>query len=190
MRLLRQSTLRLALILLALVAARGAGAADEVESRRVTASLAIFPRIVAVDTNIEHKLDADGVLHLAIVYVDEESFADVQAGKLTHTVPNIAGKPVTAHVVPLRDIKDWYKVPLGGIFITEKLSDKQLAEILTEAKHNHLIVFSPFAGDVERGAMAGIAVGSQIKPYFNTRSLRDAKININPILLRMSKQYE
>jgi hypothetical protein len=70
------------------------------------------------------------------------------------------------------------------------VSDAQLGEMLAEAKRNHLIVFSPFAGDVERGAMAGLSVGSQIKPYFNVRSLREAKIDINPMLLRMSKQYE
>ncbi len=189
-RLLRPATLYLALILLALTAPRAGDAADEAEARRVTASLGIFPRIVAVDTNIANKVDIKGVLHLALVYTSDESFAADQLAKLTQAVPNIAGRPVHAHALPLSDLPQWYNVPLGGLFITEKLSDKQLADLLAEAKRNHLVIFSPFAGDVERGAMAGISVGSQIKPYFNTRSLREAKVEINPLLLRMSKQYE
>lgn len=189
-RLLRPATLYFALILLALAAPRAGAAADEAETRRVNASLGIFPRIVAVDTNIANKVDIEGVLHLALVYVSDESFALDQLAKLTQAVPNIAGRPVHAHALPLSDLAQWYNVPLGGLFITEKISDKQLSDLLAEAKRNHLVVFSPFAGDVERGAMAGISVGSQIKPYFNTRSLREAKVQINPILLRMSKQYE
>lgn len=189
-RLLRQAACGVALILCALAIARAVGVASEVEARRVAASLAIFPRIVAVDTHINDKVDADGVLHLAVVYFSDKNFAVEQAEKLLATVPNIAGRSVTAHAIPLPELAQWYKTPLAGLFITEHLVDKQLDDILAEAKHNHLLVFSPFAGDVERGTMAGLAVGSQIKPYFNLKSLRDAKIEINPVLLRMSKHYE
>jgi hypothetical protein len=51
-------------------------------------------------------------------------------------------------------------------------------------------MFSPFVGDVERGATAGIAITSRVKPFFNVKTLKRADIDINPILMKLSKRYE
>ena len=53
-----------------------------------------------------------------------------------------------------------------------------------------IMVFSPYAGDVERGATVGIAIGNRVRPYFNIDTLNTSRVNILKKLLKVSKRYE
>ena len=55
---------------------------------------------------------------------------------------------------------------------------------------NHIIVFSPFEGDVERGVQCGIAVQARVRPFLNMKSLKSAGVSLKPFFLKVAKKYE
>lgn len=163
---------------------------DELEARRIKTSLAIFPRIIAVDENIDRKLDTDKRVQLVVAYGRDTVTAQNQVSVLTTSVQNIGGRPLTVRALSVNSLFNADPGTVSGLFLSERLEDGELESILQFARERHIIVFSPFSGDVERGVAAGIAVGSQVKPYFNLSTLKRSEIAINPTLLRISKHYE
>lgn len=163
---------------------------DELEARRIKTSLAIFPRIVAVDEDIDSKLDADKQVQLVVTYRNDSVSAQNQASILSASVQNIGGRPLAVRAVEMNELLGLGSAAISGVFVAEVLEDDALERLLQFARERHILVFSPFSGDVERGVTAGISVGSQVKPYFNLPALARAKIVVNPTLLRISKHYE
>ena len=49
------------------------------------------------------------------------------------------------------------------------------------------LVFSPFAGDVEAGAVAGIYVADRILPFINLRQAQRAGIRFKPFFLKVAR---
>lgn len=167
----------------------GISFADETEKRRVDISISIFPRIVAVDNHFREKLDKEKNARLLFVYDEDKSFAEEVAGRVGKDGSNIGGMKVTTHVASADGAFPENDVPVA-IFLVEKLSDEQLANVIAYAESVHRLVFSPFSGDVERGVMVGISVTNRVKPYFNLGQLRRADVVINALLMKMSKRYE
>jgi hypothetical protein len=163
--------------------------ADEADSRRVGISLSIFPRIVAVDNQFRDKLSVDRKAYLFFVYDKDEEYAHELADLMQKNNDNIGGMYVTIKVVSVADGLQKDDLPTA-MFIVERLSDAQLNKVMKFANDSQRLLFSPFTGDVERGVTVGISVTNRVKPYFNLASLRQSKISINALLMKMSKRYE
>ena len=163
--------------------------ADENENRRVDISLSIFPRIVAVDNHFRDKLSEDKEAYLLFVYDKDEEYAQQLSDRMKKGNANIGGMKVLAKIISVED--DLPKnYPPTALFLVEKLSDSQLEKIMLYSKEAHRLVFSPYSGDVERGATVGISVTNRVKPYFNLSTLRQSKVAINALLMKMSNRYE
>lgn len=182
---------RWALILLAAVSCAFAGwvMADEADSRRVDISLSIFPRIVAVDNNFRDKLNVDNKAYLLFVYDKNEKYAEQLADRMQEGNANIGGMQVVAKALGVAAELEEVDPPTA-IFIVEKLTEAQLKKVMDYSNKTHRLVFSPFLGDVERGVTVGISVTNRVKPYFNLPSLRQSKVSINALLMKMSKRHE
>jgi len=163
--------------------------ADEAEKRRIDISVSIFPRIVAVDNHFREKLDKNSKAQLLFVYDEDKGLAQEVANRVGSQGSNIGGMVVETHVIRVDEISQLTEAPVA-IFIVEKMSDVKLAKIIAYADAVHRLVFSPFSGDVERGVMVGISVTNRVKPYFNLPALRQSKVVINALLMKMSKRYE
>jgi len=164
--------------------------ASDVNDRRLQIALSIFPKIVAVDTGIREKLDKDNRLLLAFISKFDDAKSHQLSNKLQSKIKKIAGlsyKTVTIKLNGRLDIKTFSP---AAMFLTERLPPKSFNRIMRFAKRNRILVFSPFTGDVERGATVGIFITSRVKPYFNILTLKDSSININPLLMKVSKRYE
>jgi len=163
---------------------------DELEERRIKISLAIFPKIVAVDQELESKLTRDNNVKFLFVYDNNKSKAEALSELLRDKVTNIAGKPVRIVVMNVRDVSLIFTDRSAAIFITERLDKTQFDKIVRVGVSEQIIVFSPYAGDVERGATVGVAIGNRVRPYFNIDTLNTSKVNILKKLLKVSKHYE
>lgn len=164
--------------------------ADELEERRIKISLAIFPKIVAVDQDLVSKLTRENEVKFLFVYDDNRSRAEALSELLRDKVTNIAGKPVRIVVMSVRDVSLIFTERSAAIFITERLDKTQFNKIVRVGVSEQILVFSPYAGDVERGATVGIAIGNRVRPYFNIDTLNTSKVNILKKLLKVSKRYE
>lgn len=167
----------------------GVALADESDSRRVDISLSIFPRIVAVDNHFREKLNKDKKAYLLFVYDKDEDYAQQLAERMRKANANIGGMKVIIKTASIMDELSEDNPPTA-LFVVERLGDGELRKIMAFAKKTHRLLFSPFSGDVERGVTVGISVTNRVKPYFNLTSLRQSKVVINALLMKMSKRHE
>lgn len=173
------------------VAADNADFADEEEKRRVDISLTIFPRIVAVDNNFRSKLNSERKVNLVFVYFGGKDRARSLVESLERKNKNIGGMGVVARAMSVNELLgENKKYDVTAIFLSERLNEKLFKDVLEFAEKKNRIVFSPFTGDVERGATVGISVTNRVKPYFNLSTLKKSNIVINALLMKMSKRYE
>lgn len=163
--------------------------ADETDTRRVDISLSIFPRIVAVDNHFRDKLTAGGKAYLLFVYDKDEEYAQRLAERMKKNNVNIGGMQILTKTIGVEDELLINELPTA-LFIVEKLTNAQLKKVMEFSNETHRLVFSPYSGDVERGATVGISVTNRVKPYFNLSALRESKIAINALLMKMSKRHE
>ena len=164
--------------------------ANDAADRRIQISLPIFPRIVAVDEDFRNKLlNKDKVL-LVFIYHSEKDKAERLAESLRVKLSNVAGLEFKAQAVSVREqLQASAKIPTA-LFVAERFSKQTFDLVLEYSIKQQRILFSPFAGDVERGAAAGISITSRVNPYFNIKTLQRAAIEINPVLMKLSKRYE
>jgi hypothetical protein len=190
LRLLAYNTLKTLLAVLFLFVVAHAGIANEATERRVQISLPLFPRIVAVDNKFREKLTVDNKARLVFVYDRDKSKANELAKTVGMANKNIVDVKVDTVSVPLIDqLKENSQTPTA-IFIAEPLGEADFRQLVLYSINRGIIVFSPYSGDVERGATVGLAITSRVFPYFNTNTLEASGVEINPILLDMSKRYE
>ncbi len=187
----RGRLLRCCMIMICVMSGTIAGGilADETDARRVAISLSIFPRIVAVDNHFREKLDDDRKAYLLFVYDKDEKYAQQISNHMQEDNKNIGGMHIVTKAISVTDVFRENDPPTA-IFIVEKLTDPQLNKVMMFADKTHRLVFSPFAGDVERGVTVGISITNRVKPYFNLSTLLRSKVVINALLMKMSKHYE
>lgn len=163
---------------------------SELDERRIRISLEIFPRIVAVDQDLRNKLSETSKVRLTVIYDHEEVSARRVVGALTASVTNIGDREVEVASQSVDSIIHRGLSRSSALYLAEQLDDAVLAKLVQLATASRVLVFSPFAGDVERGATVGIAISSRIRPYFNVPVLNRSKISINEKLLSISQRYE
>lgn len=164
--------------------------ASETSERRVKISLSIFPRVIAVDNHFREKLTEDKKAHLVFVYDKDRAKSEDLREQFLQKNNSVAGMKLEVESVNVKDLLVTGMRSPTALFVTERLSDDELSKLVAYAISKHIILFSPFAGDVERGATAGIAVTSRVKPYFNMNTLKQSVIEINALLMKLSKRYE
>ena len=189
-KILKRLSLLVVLCVSLFVAILNVASASEDSNRRLQISLSIFPRIVAVDNDIKLKLTSKSRVLLAFLYKYDKAKTQILADNLRRSIQNIAGLNYIIAVVKVSGQLETQSVVPSAIFLAERLADEQFIALMEYAIVKHIIVFSPFSGDVERGATVGIAITSRVKPYFNIRTLEQSSININALLMKMSKRYE
>jgi hypothetical protein len=163
--------------------------ADETASRRLGISLSIFPKIVAVDQSFHDKLDDNKNACLLFVYEFDEKAARQAVSRILENTKSIGGIVVVAKMADVEN-SFFENKPPTAIFLVEKMNSRQLQRVMNFSRKTRRLVFSPFAGDVERGVNVGISITNRVKPYFNVASLRRSNIAINALLMKVSKRYE
>lgn len=164
--------------------------ADETERRRVDISLSVFPRIIAVDRHLSEKVTNDEKVLLLFIYNRDEKIAKELAQKMENNNSNIGGMGLSVGVMQADELFKYKQNTPTAFFLTERLGEGQLTRVMKYAEENNRLVFSPFSGDVERGVTVGISVTNRVKSFFNLPVLMRSGIEINPLLIKMSKRYE
>jgi hypothetical protein len=166
----------------------GNPSAGEQNDWRVGAGLELFPSLLAADIDIAGKSGSDGRLLLLLVCPDRKDRAEEAALELKK-IGQIRGIPIRIELTHDTAFKEYEHVKAAGIFLISPLGD-EFESLVRYGRAHQTIVFSPFEGDVERGASGGILISDRILPYLNMESLRLSKIRIKPFFLRIAEQYE
>ena len=160
--------------------------AETSEDRRAWVGIDLFPSLLAADKDITEKKGDHGYLILGLVYSDRKALAE-EIGRYMEKVGYIRGIPIKVEIIRTSSLEK--ATALAGIFLCEPVTNG-LDQIINYVKKEHIIIFSPFWGDVERGVSGGMLISDKITPYLNLKSIKQSKIQIKPFFLRIAKKYE
>ncbi len=155
--------------------------------QRLNIAISLFPRIVAVDEDLERKLD-QGRVRIVLVAEGDRRIAYRLSKKLSRKTPTLAGHPLSVELSDAQRLLEG--PPPTAVFLAGPLSEGTFQRLSAYLTRHRRLLFSAIPGDVERGAMAGISVTSRVLPYFNLSALKAAGIRIHPRVLAISKRHE
>lgn len=158
---------------------------DDFTDRRITAGTKIFRALLAADSDVAQKKDRKSKLRLCLIYEDDWRNAQLTTKTLRNRKDTRIRK-IDIHVMPV-NFSDFVEAKgewTAGIFLTQPLSDDKIALLINYAKKRHVVLFSPFAGDVERGVLGGIAVEARVRPYLNMGAVTDTGIRLKSFFSR------
>ena len=165
----------------------GKVSADGLSERRAWVGLDLFPTFLAADDHIDEKIGEDGKLHLLLVHRGRRDLAEEMSEQLVR-IGTIRGIPIQATEVMIDDLENASGNTPAGIFLVERMGNG-LKTAVRFGKDRHVIVFSPFPGDVEKGANSGMVVSDRIFPYVNMEAMRLSGIQLKPFFLGIAARY-
>ncbi len=182
-------TLCVALAVLILIGSPwlGAVAADEYDARRVAVGINLFPAVLAADRDISEKRSDAGLLVLLLVHRDDPRPVERLAESLRDKGA-IRGIPLRVDVVEIEQLPSHSPEGVAGVFVAQRLGE-DMPTVIDFCRRHHLLSFSPFEGDVERGVAAGIVVSDRVLPYVNVAAMDAAGLRIKPFFLRIAERY-
>lgn len=157
------------------------------EEQRFQVGLKIFPACVGALEDLQDKVAREGTLAIRIVYVGSES-ATREAVSALNDIGRIRGIPLSVRAISAESMDTDDTGPIGGIFVASV--DVGGARLRSWSERHRTLVFSPFIGDVEAGAVAGIHVADRILPFVNLPQAARAKLRFKPFFLKVARSYE
>ncbi len=182
--------LQLILLLVLCTPCRGLLMADTFTEHRTLVGLKLFRTLVAADLNIEDKLNQQGELTVALLYINNNKEASDYRQALDGQFTQVKGHQVQTRLLQLSELNKTETMPLSAIFIAQPLNKNELTGVIQFAIQNHLVLFSPYEGDVEQGVLGGLSVQATVRPLINIKTLQQSKLNIKPFYLKVAKHYE
>ncbi|PID73152.1 MAG: hypothetical protein CSB33_05220 [Desulfobacterales bacterium] len=165
----------------------GAVQADLLRERRILAGLDLFPSFLAADRDIAEKVSDDGSLLLVLVCHGETGKIERMRRNL-EKVQIIRGISVRVEITTNLTLQSFADDAPAGIFLAEPV--RSLAPLAAFAQRHSRILFSPFDGDVSRGAIGGIHVSDRILPHINWKAAAAAGIRFRSFFMRIAKIHE
>jgi hypothetical protein len=157
------------------------------EEQRLRVGLKIFPACLGALEDLEDKTAGQGTLEIRVVYLGSEAAARGAVSAL-EGVGRIRGIPLSVEAVSAQSLDAQDTGPLAGIFVAGV--DVGGARLRFWSEHHRTLVFSPFIGDVELGAVAGIHVADRILPFVNLPQAARAKVRFKPFFLQVARRHE
>lgn len=163
---------------------------DSVIERRVLVGLKIFRTLVAADLNISEKVNSTNSLPILILYANNRVKA-LEYGEHLKSISNtINDLPIEVIIKPINHLQPEENQQYAAVFISQKLDNNEINLAVNYGATQHVVVFSPFEGDVERGVLGGLSVQATVRPLVNIKALNTSQLAIKPFYLKVAKLYE
>lgn len=165
--------------------------ADDADDRRIRAGARLFRSLLTAQVALESRAAADGALHVILYGSDPHLSGEIatliassgDAGKtgikdLAVKIDNVTSLSALAQA----------QQP-AGVFIVSAQSEKDLAELVQWSTASRVVLYSPFDGDVERGAAAGICIEAKVQPFLNLPALQAAGVELKPFYVKVARVF-
>ncbi len=157
--------------------------------RRAHVGLKLFRTLLTADTGIHERTDSRGELLIAFIHADDPREADGHARELARDFAAIRGQPIRTDVATLDKVLGDADYRPAALFLSQRLEADEIRQLVALAVRRHIIVFSPFEGDVERGILGGISVEATVRPLINMQTLQASGLAIKAFYLKVAKRY-
>jgi len=165
--------------------------ADDADDRRIRAGARLFRSLLTAQVALESRAAADGALHVILYGSDAHLSGEIatliasggDAGKtgikdLAVKIDNVTSLSALAQA----------QQP-AGVFIVSAQSEKDLAELVQWSTASKVVLYSPFDGDVERGAAAGICIEAKVQPFLSLPALQAAGVELKPFYVKVARVF-
>jgi hypothetical protein len=157
------------------------------DEQRLRVGLKIFPAVLGAMELLDSRAAADGTLQVLVVY--QGSAADAREAVLgLEAVGEVRGRRLRVKALSAGALDQYPATGVGGIFVTSVAVGG--ARLRDWSERLQTLVFSPFAGDLEAGAVAGLYVADRVLPHINVPQARRAGVRFKPFFLKVARTYE
>lgn len=172
-------------LLLAIFLLPVAKALWQADEQRLHVGLKIFPAVLgALMAPIPGTRDSQTL----VLVVSASPSAGATAVTALRRVEDIQGRLLLPHALPPRDMDDYRGPAPYGIFVASP--ETTPSQLRAWSERHRTLVFSPFEGDVEAGAVAGLHVSDRILPYINLAQARRAGVEFKPFFLKVARIHD
>ncbi|WP_243651516.1 YfiR/HmsC family protein [Thiobaca trueperi] len=159
----------------------------EEEQQRFRVGLKIFPACLGAVESLEDRLTSDGSLQVLVVYEGSDAAAR-QAVTSLNGIGRVRGLTLNAKALSVTALDEDREAEVSAIFVASVgLGSRHLR---AWSERYQVLVFSPFDGEVEAGAVAGLYVADRILPYINLTQAQRARIRFKPFFLQVARQHD
>jgi hypothetical protein len=162
--------------------------ADDLADVRSQAGARLFRALLSADTEIDRKT-ADRQLLIVFVYVDDKARAAALAARFLGDARDIHGIPLAIEFTTDPALAAYKSRVAAGVFLVQPLPAAALKTVVSYGIEHHVIVYSPFEGNVESGVTGGLAVEAQVRPYVNLATLNASSISLKPLFFKVTKVF-
>jgi hypothetical protein len=178
----------LILLVLGLCLADAGVQAESYDDRRVRSAARLLRALLAADEGLERKQDANSRIHVLLLGERGTDLVPVQ------NLIALGGDGEQARVRGMElAVRRGFNVPPAGqprpvaVFLAEPLPADRFRDLLAWCIAEGVILYSPFEGDVERGATAGLSVQAKVQPFVNLATLKSSGIRLRRFYLEHSR---
>ena len=157
------------------------------DDQRLRVGLKLFPAVLGATESPGEETAGGQALQVAVVSEGAPEAADRAASAL-RALGQIRGRRLRVVTLDAKGVETFQGGALDGVFVASP--GMSGARLQAWSERLKTLVFSPFPGDVEAGAVAGIHVSDQILPFLNLPQARRAGVRFKPFLLRVARRYE
>lgn len=165
--------------------------ADDLADVRAQAGARLFRAFLSADVDVEKKA-VDNQLLILFLYVDDKNRATTLASHFLGEAKDggtIRGLPLTVAYSSDATMSNYKSKIPAGIFLAQPPNEATRRAIVKYGIDHHVIVYSPFEGDVESGVLGGLSVEAQVRPYVNLSTLSASNISLKPLFFKVTKVY-
>lgn len=159
----------------------------EEEQQRFRVGLKVFPACLGAVENLDDRLASDGSLQVLVIYEGSDATAR-QAVTSLNGIGKVRGLTLNAKALSVTAIDEDREADVSAIFVASVGLGSRYLRAWSE--RYRALVFSPFDGEVEAGAVAGLYVADRILPYINLAQSQRAGIRFKPFFLQVARQYD
>jgi len=165
--------------------------ADDLTDVRAQAGARLFRAFLSADVDVEKKT-VDNQLLILFLYVDDKQRAASLASRFLGEAKDggtIRGLPLTVAYSSDSSLAGYKSRVPAGIFLAQPPNESTRRTVIKYGIEHHVIVYSPFEGDVENGILGGLSVEAQVRPYVNLSTLSASNISLKPLFFKVAKVF-
>ena len=167
--------------------------ADDLTDIRAQAGARLFRAFLSADLDVEKKTVDNNQLLILFFYVDDKNRAADLANHFLGQNKDggtIRGLPLTVAYSSDPSMAGFKSRVPAGIFLAQPPSEATRKAVIRYGIEHHVIVYSPFEGDVESGVLGGLSVEAQVRPYVNLTTLSASNISLKPLFFKVTKVFK
>ncbi|WP_051023944.1 YfiR/HmsC family protein [Thiorhodovibrio frisius] len=157
------------------------------EEQRLRVGLKLFPAVLGAVEDLKRDHSRDGQLHIAVGYQTLDASVREVVSSIEE-VGEVQGLRLKVRPVPIADLLAEADASLAAVFVASVGMASAQLQRLSEGRG--VLVFSPFTGDVARGAVAGVYVTDRILPAVNLAQAERAGLRFKAFFLRVAHHEE